>query len=177
MTVTPAPITCANHPDVETSLRCNQCNKPICPKCAVHTPTGYRCRECMRGHQKVFNTSSWPDYVVGFLVGGILSALASLLVVLVSGITGFFAWFIIAAVAPSTAIGIAEALRFVTRKHRSRSLFLSILAAVVVGALPVFLFQLFTLNIWGIVFQVIYLVTAVPIIYYRLSGFRLSRKI
>ena len=38
-----APTYCANHPGVETSLRCNKCGKPICAKCAVRTPTGYRC--------------------------------------------------------------------------------------------------------------------------------------
>jgi hypothetical protein len=176
MSETPAPVTCANHPGVETSLRCNQCNKPICPKCAVHTPTGYRCRECVRGQQKVFVTAVWVDYLVGFATGGILSALTSLLVVLVSTIAGFFAWLVIAAVAPSAAVGIAEALRFVTRKHRSRSLFITLLVSILLGALPVFLFQLLSMNIWGIIFQVIYLVIAVPIIYYRLSGIQLLKR-
>ena len=124
------PVTCANHPGVETSLRCNRCNKPICPRCAVHTPTGYRCRECVRSQQKVFTTAEWYDYLFGSVAGVVLSGLASLLVVLVSGIAGFFAWFVIAAVAPSAAVGIAEALRFITRKHRSRSLFITLLAAV-----------------------------------------------
>ena len=27
-------IFCYRHPNVETSLRCNRCNKPICVKCA-----------------------------------------------------------------------------------------------------------------------------------------------
>jgi len=37
---------CATHPDVETSLRCGKCGKPICPKCMVQTPVGARCRDC-----------------------------------------------------------------------------------------------------------------------------------
>ncbi len=41
--------TCANHPERETGLRCNRCGKPICSQCAVQTPVGYRCRECVRG--------------------------------------------------------------------------------------------------------------------------------
>jgi hypothetical protein len=170
------PVYCANHPGVETTLRCNRCNKPICPKCAVRTPIGYRCKECVRGQQKIFVTAEWYDYIIGFAVGGILSALASLLVVLISGIAGFFAWFVIAAVAPSAAVGIAEALRFVTRKHRSKPLFITILVSILLGALPVFLFQLLTMNIWGIVFQAIYLFIAVPIIYFRLSGIQLMKK-
>jgi hypothetical protein len=176
MTVTPAPLTCANHPDVETTLRCNQCGKPICPRCAVHTPTGYRCRECVRGQQKIFDTSSWVDYVVGFLVGVVVSAIASLLVMLVGSIAGFFAWFIIAIGASGVAVGIAEVLRFVTRRHRSPSLFITLLASILLGAVPVALYQLLSMNIWGIVFQVVYLVIAVPVVYYRLSGIRLFKR-
>lgn len=37
---------CATHPNVETSLRCGKCNKPICPKCMVQTPVGARCPDC-----------------------------------------------------------------------------------------------------------------------------------
>ena len=38
----PESLTCANHPDRETLLRCNKCGKPICISCAVRTPVGYR---------------------------------------------------------------------------------------------------------------------------------------
>lgn len=37
---------CATHPNVETELSCSKCGKPICPRCAVQTPVGMRCREC-----------------------------------------------------------------------------------------------------------------------------------
>ena len=53
-----APVYCANHPGVETSLRCNKCGKPICAKCAIRTPTGYRCKECVRGQQRIFETAT-----------------------------------------------------------------------------------------------------------------------
>lgn len=39
---------CAEHPDVETNLRCGKCGKPICPKCLVQTPVGARCKDCAR---------------------------------------------------------------------------------------------------------------------------------
>ena len=39
-------LNCATHPQVETSLRCSRCERPICPACMVSTPVGYRCREC-----------------------------------------------------------------------------------------------------------------------------------
>jgi hypothetical protein len=166
---------CYVHPDRETALRCNNCDRPICAACAVRTPTGYRCRECVRGQQKVFNTSEWYDYVSGLIVAALLSAIASFLVTFIGRI-GFFGWFLIAAGAPTAAMAIAEGVRMVTRRRRSRSLFITVAAGVVVGALPVILFQLFfARNLFGLLFQVIYLVIAVPVVYSRLSGIQLFR--
>src|SRR6266700_3112765 len=87
---------CANHPTVATSLRCNKCNKPICHKCAVLTPVGYRCRECVRGQQQVFETVVWYAFGLAALLlggrGGGLFSLLSLLwpVVYVALATGTF---------------------------------------------------------------------------------------
>jgi membrane associated rhomboid family serine protease len=50
MTSSPAstePVKCARHPEVETGLRCNRCNTPICPRCAERTPVGFRCPDCI----------------------------------------------------------------------------------------------------------------------------------
>jgi len=170
-----APTYCANHPGVETSLRCNKCGKPICARCAIRTPTGYRCKECVRGQQKIFETAEWYDYALGFAIGGILSFLASLLVGLISGIAGIFAWFIIAFSAPTVGMVIAEAVRLVTRKHRSRPLFITVAAAVVLGALPAIILNLISFNLFGLIFQAISLFVATPIIYTRLSGIQLTR--
>lgn len=165
---------CYVHPNRETSLRCNNCNRPICASCAVRTPTGYRCKECVRERQKTFNTSEWYDYILGFIVAGALSAVATFLVSLIGGI-GFFGWIIIFAGAPTAAVIIAEGVRLVTRRRRSRSLFITVAAGVVLGALPVILYQALNFNLFGILFQVIYLVIAVPLIYTRLSGIQLFR--
>ena len=165
---------CYIHPNRETSLRCNNCNRPICASCAVRTPTGYRCRECVRERQKTFDTSEWYDYILGFIVAAVLSAVATFLVSLIGGI-GFFGWIIIFAGAPTAAVMIAEAVRLVTGRHRSRPLFITVAAGVVLGALPVILYQALTLNLFGLLFQVIYLVIAVPLVYTRLSGIQLFR--
>lgn len=166
---------CYVHPTRETALRCNNCNRPICAACAVRTPIGYRCRECVKGQQKVFDTSAWYDYITGFVTAALLSSVASFLVTFIGGI-GFFGWFLIAAGAPSAAVVIAEGVRFVTRKHRSRPLFITVVAGVVLGALPIILAQLvFSGSLFGIVFQIIYLVIAVPVVYSRLSGIQLFR--
>ena len=174
MTVAPAPTYCANHPAVETALRCNRCGKPICARCAVRTPTGYRCRECVRGQQKVFVTAEWVDYVLGFVTAGILGLVASLLASLVSGLS-FIGWILIVVGAPSAGMVIAEGVRLVTRRHRSRALFITIAAAVVVSALPVIILNLLRLDIFTLLFQGIYLFIATPVVYTRLSGLRLTR--
>ena len=79
MSETEQPLTCAYHPKRETQLRCNRCNKPICIQCATHTPTGYRCRECIRSQQKVFITTKWFDHLIAALITGVLSLVGSLL--------------------------------------------------------------------------------------------------
>ncbi len=160
---------CYVHPTRETTLRCNNCNRPICASCAIRTPTGYRCRECVRGQQRVFDTSQWQDFVFGFVVAALLSLLASFLVTLIGGF-GIFALFIISLGASTVGVGIAEAVRFVTRRRRSHPLFLTIAAGMIVGALPVILIQLFGLDVWSLIAQAIYLVIAVPVMYSRLSG-------
>ncbi|RIK29184.1 MAG: hypothetical protein DCC56_13855 [Anaerolineae bacterium] len=165
---------CYNHPTRETSLRCNNCNRPICASCAVRTPTGYRCKECVRKQEKIFDTSEWYDYLVGFIVASVLSGIAAFLVTLVGGI-GFIGWFLIAAGAPTAGVAIAEGVRAVTGKRRSKSLFITVAVGVVVGALPVILFQALTLQFFGIIFQVIYLILATPVVYTRLSGIQLFR--
>ena len=169
------PLYCYVHPNRETSLRCNNCNRPICADCAVRTPTGYRCRECVKGQLRVFDTSQWYDYLSGFIVAALLSAVAGFLVTLIGNI-GFIGWFLIIAGAPTAAVGIAEGVRMVTGRRRSRPLFLTVAAGVVLGALPIILVEVFfRLNLFGVLFQVIYLVIAVPVVYSRLSGIQLFR--
>ncbi len=173
MTDTPATV-CYVHPARETGLRCNQCERPICTSCAVRTPTGYRCKECVKGQQKKFDTAEWFDYLFGFSVAGILSLIASLLAGLVSGF-GFFLFFLVAAASSTAGVAIAEAARFVTRRHRSRKLYLTVLAGMILGTVPMFIAIIFMRDLWTLVAQVIYLVVAAPVMYYRLSGLQLFK--
>jgi hypothetical protein len=119
---------CANHPDRETTLRCNKCGKPICTKCAVRTPVGYRCRECVRGQQAIFQTAVWYDYLIGAVVAMILSAILTPLV-------GRLVWFVIF-LGPLAGTIVAEVVRFAVRKRRGRWLAELVGGAMVVGALP-----------------------------------------
>ena len=165
---------CANHPTVETMLRCSRCNKLICPKCAIKSPVGYRCPECVKSQQKIFDTAIIWDYPLGMIVAGILSVIASFLISLI-GMIGFFGWFLVIAAAPTAGMVIAEGTRFVIHRHRSRSLFIAITVAVGLGALPMLLINLISFNLFAIAFQAIYLVTAIPAVYTRLSGIQLFK--
>jgi hypothetical protein len=70
---------CEVHPDRETALRCNKCGRLMCTQCAVLTPVGYRCRECVRQHDdKFFKATQNDDLKViaicfaAALIGGFL---------------------------------------------------------------------------------------------------------
>ena len=70
---------------------------------------------------------------------------------------------------------IAEGVRLIIKKRRSRALFITIAVAMVLGALPVIIIHLLTLNIFSLIFQGIYLFIATPVVYTRLSGIQLNR--
>ena len=178
---------CYVHPDRETGLRCKICDNPICASCAVRTPTGYSCKECVRSHQKKFETAVWYDFVVGFVLAAILSAVAAFIVTLISG---FFFGLIVLAVAPAAGTIIARILLVVLRRHRSRALFMTISAGVVVGAIPAIISQITSLilfmnfygaegfSIWSllpVIWIVIYLFISVPVVYSQFSGIRLTK--
>ncbi len=107
-------MVCVNHPNRETQLRCNRCNQPICAACAVLTPVGYRCRACIRGQQKVFETTRQIDLPVAFIV----STVAVLIVAAVLSYLSFWGLF----VAPVAGGIIAEIVRWFTRRRRNHRL-------------------------------------------------------
>jgi hypothetical protein len=166
MTAASPKMYCANHPSVETTLRCNRCEKPICAKCAVLTPTGYRCKECIKEQQKIFVTAKWHDYPLIFIVVAILAYIGSL----ISARIGFFTILL----APAAGAVIAEAARLVTGKRRSRELFILAAVAAVVGCLPVGLAFITHFILLGFIYQAIYAVLMISAMFYRLSGIRIG---
>jgi hypothetical protein len=165
---------CANHPDVETRLRCNNCEKPICPKCAILTPTGYRCKDCVRNHQKIFDTAVWYDYPIAFIITAVLSYLGSL-------ITAFIGFFIIF-LAPIIGVIIAEVVRLAVRRKRSLRLFQLAALAAVLGSLPPLIPLLLNLFLGGnliggvlsLLWQGLYTFTVTTTMYYRLRGINIK---
>jgi len=182
MTESPTPLQyCYRHQTVETGLRCNRCDRPICSRCAIHTETGYRCPECIRGQQKIFDTARWHDFVLGIIVALCLSAIGSIL----SNIIGFF----VLLLSPLAGIVIAEAVRFIIRRRRNRLLFKLVATAVFLGGLIPSMSSLIILiagltaggvnlalagtSLFSLLWPVIYSVIAASSCYYRLSGIQL----
>ena len=126
---------CTVHPTVETTLRCNKCGRPMCAKCAVKTPVGYRCKECVRGQQTVFYNSHSLDPLIQGIVALPLSAIGAGLISFIS--FGIWGWLI--AFWASSAIGalIADLAHRVVGKRRGRYSWLAVGAGVVLGSLLV----------------------------------------
>ncbi len=164
---------CYVHPNRATTLRCNRCERPICAQCAIRTPTGYRCRECVRDQQKTFDTAVWYDYLSGLAVVGVLSLVASSILAALSFLGGYLIWIIAFFGAAGAGALIANIALRIINKRRSRALFITMAAGVVLGALPVILFGFFTGGFSSLISQGIYVVVATPAVYARISGIQL----
>lgn len=118
---------CAVHPDRETALRCNKCGRLMCAECAVLTPVGYRCRECVRQHEDKFFNANQYDYLIVFAVSAVLAAIGGAIIKVV----GFLLLIIIIGVPVGGAI--SEAALRMTQRRRGRYSGHIAAAGVVVG--------------------------------------------
>ena len=126
--------TCYKHPNRQTLIRCNQCDRPICLDCAVSTPTGYRCKECIHLQQKRFNNSIPRDYFFAGAISLILGAIGSFLLYWLNFSS------LITAILLGIGLGtlIVKLVRYVTQKRRSKDLNqVTAIAAGIGGAVPI----------------------------------------
>ena len=163
----PEPLHCVNHPKTATWLRCNKCGRPVCSKCIVRTPVGYRCKDCTRSQQQVFETARWPDYVVAFVLPALLAPLGGVLSVPL----GFFAIFL----APVAGGIIAELVRLAARGRRGRRLNLVAAGGFVAGCLPLLAYFIFLAlgggaNLMSLVWPALYITLGVGALMARLRG-------
>ena len=121
-------LTCYLHPKRETTLRCNRCDRPICIKCATHTPTGYRCPECIRAQQKVFITAKWFDFLIAVGITGLISFLGSLL----ANVLGFFTIFLAVGAGYLSVAAVKKAIN----KRRSPVLYTLMPITALIASLP-----------------------------------------
>ena len=113
---------CANHPDRETMLRCNRCEKPICYQCAILTPVGYRCKECVRQQQNVYYNAERFDLPTAAVIGFVLGAGVGALAYAFLNIIGWFSFLIAFFAGPAAGGLIAEAIRQGVRRRRARGM-------------------------------------------------------
>jgi hypothetical protein len=174
---TPTPTTPAVEDDY-IGLRCNKCNKPITPETAILTPTGYRCRECVRGQQRIFDTTNSIDLVIGFVAAGAIAFAGSWLASRIG--------FITLLLAPGVGMLISNAVRMLVKRRRSRALNTAVLAGAIVGCLPLLLMLVLRLllNLSGVVpglsaalpliWQVLYSVVVPSSAFAQMRGFRVG---
>lgn len=170
-------LTCYIHPNRETLLRCNRCERPICTECAIQTPTGYRCPQCIRSQQKVFNSTKAGDLMLAPLLALAFSFLGSYL----TSLLGFFTLIL----APLVGTTIAKIVQKVSGGRRSKTFYYLTTAAVVIGSLPLLIADILPvlggigvgqLNIYGLlplVYQIAYTILSTGSFYYRLTGISL----
>jgi hypothetical protein len=135
----------------------------------VLTPTGYRCKNCVRGQQKVFDTAQSTDFIIAGGISLVLSFVGSL----VAGVMGFFTIFL----APIAGVIIAEAVRWAVHRRRSKILFQTAAGAAALGSLPLLVLSLAPLlfggglgGILGLIYRGLYTVLVTSSVYYRLGG-------
>ncbi len=133
-----AALHCHYHPHRETRLRCNKCGKPICTECAIRTPVGLRCPDCVRQVQDKFYTATTADSIKGVaaaFVGGLLAGGATFVLMLLLGGFGFFLFLIAFFVGPLLGGAVAEMTRRAMGGRRARGFALKGDIALVLGML------------------------------------------
>ena len=117
---------CYYHPNTPTELRCNKCGKFICPKDAVRTPVGYRCKSCVKEQQDIFFNATPVDYAVSAVIASVLGMIAAVIMPAL----GFIAIF----GGPIAGTIIAEAVFRATGKRRGRYIWIIVIACMIITA-------------------------------------------
>jgi hypothetical protein len=134
---------CYRHPQTETGLRCNRCNKFICPKCARRTPVGFRCPDCIREQEDRYYSGGNIDYVIAAVIALPLSLIAAGLFTTILGGLGLFLTLILGSIVTPVVVGvIVEAVRWGVKKRRSRYLRHVVIGSFILGTAPFLILSL-----------------------------------
>lgn len=120
-----ATLYCANHPNVETYLRCGKCGKPICAKCRVSTPAGFRCFQCANLQVLPTYAISTDVYLKGAIAGLVVAAIMGTLMGVFPAFE-FWAAFVM-------GIAVPEAIAVVSNQKRGPGLQMVAIGAIVFG--------------------------------------------
>lgn len=163
--------------EIGITLRCNKCGTPITPETAILTPTGYRCKNCIRAIQKKYETAKVYDLPIAFIIAAVLAFFGSWLASLIA----FFSILL----APAAGMLIAEAVRIAISKRRSKTLNKAVLWGAIIGGSPLIILKLLSLllgltmgslnlfSLLPIIYQIVFIVICSSTAYYRFSGIRL----
>lgn len=166
----PATLYCVNHPDTETLLRCNRCERPICLRCAVLTDVGYRCKDCIRGVQASYFNAIPTDNLVGFGVALVVTTIAAPIAGFVFGLVPFFLGIILAfAIGGAAGGALAQIIRTSVGRRRGRYLRHFTLAGIILGVLigsvvGLFFFRISPINLSTLAFTILSAATAYRIL-------------
>jgi hypothetical protein len=118
---------CYRHPDRETWVRCGRCDRPICTKCAMQGPVGFRCRNCGTLANDPLSTIRPTQAVIGLAVAiglgagvGLIASRIGFFTIIVSFIAGGF---------------IAEAVTRLIGYKRGTTILVIVLGGIVAGSL------------------------------------------
>lgn len=149
---------CYRHHDTPTSLRCYDCNKLICIKCANKTPVGYICPDCKRALEDTYYTAKSTDYLIALAVALPLSLAIGALVILGSTALGFWALFVMSAVGGFLGNLIGRIVKKAIGNRRGR--YIPHLVATMVGLGVSWGFLLLFGNILGMIVLGLYIFVA-----------------
>ncbi len=141
-----------------TLLRCKRCDKPICLKCGVKTPTGRECRDCVQCQHKIFERGLYArgrltDYPIAFGVSlGLASVVTASIVftiyVACVAKTEFEIGIgVISPVAAAVGFWWANLIRKIVHRRRSRYLKHATAAGMIVGAISGAVFMCWMLEL------------------------------
>ena len=117
---------CYRHPEIGTNLRCYNCTRPICSKCANRTPVGYMCPICVHEAEEAFFSATPLDYLSAAIVALILG--------LIGGFVARFIGFFVIFVAAGGGALIGRLSFRAARRRRGRYMPHLVAAMVIVGA-------------------------------------------
>jgi len=135
---------CATHPEVETSLRCGKCSKPICPRCLVQTPVGAKCRDCARLYRLPTYQVSTKYYLRAVGTGLGMAIVCGIVWGVVGNFIPFF--YLNLLIAPGIGYAIGEVVSLSVNRKRGTGL------AVIAGSALVVSYLVSMFSPWGLRF-------------------------
>ena len=124
------PLYCINHPQRETVLRCNRCGAPVCNDCVVHTPVGFRCKQCVQAQQAGFYNARWYDWILAAIISLVLSTPAAFVIAFLRS------WWFALILSPIVGSLIGGAVHWAVGRRRGRHTWWVAAVCIVMGTLP-----------------------------------------